>query len=88
MTAPLRVNEALLIAGRAFQPFQCIAWAADYNGELSLSVIDRNNARVVSRSKVSRSDYSDTEHLAEVLKGARNQLSAEGFTLKPWTMPA
>ncbi|MDD5445504.1 MAG: hypothetical protein PHH99_18960, partial [Pseudomonas fluorescens] len=42
MNAPLRINEALLIADRAFQPFQCVAWH-DGNGALSLSVIDRTN---------------------------------------------
>ncbi|MBD7978771.1 MULTISPECIES: hypothetical protein [Pseudomonas] len=87
MTAPLRVNEALLIADRAFQPFQCIAWAADYTGELSLSVIDRTNSSVVSRSKVSMKDYSDSEHLAKVLHKARQELSAEGFALNDWSMP-
>lgn len=42
MNAPLRVNEALLIADHAFEPFQCVAWdAPNGTGELSLAVIDR-----------------------------------------------
>ena len=48
MNAPLRINEALLIADRAFQPFQCVAWH-DGNGALSLSVIDRKNTRIGSK---------------------------------------
>ena len=27
MNATLRFNEALLITGRAFQPYQCVAWS-------------------------------------------------------------
>ena len=47
MNAPLRFNEALLIAGHAFEPFQCVAWAAqDGHGEVSLTVIDRTNTRI------------------------------------------
>jgi hypothetical protein len=47
MTAPLRINEALLIANHAFKPFQCVAWAPqDGNGELSLTVIDRTNSHI------------------------------------------
>jgi hypothetical protein len=47
MSTPLRINEALLIAGHAFEPFQCVAWAPqDGNGELSLTVIDRANTRI------------------------------------------
>ena len=38
MNAPLRFNEALLIANHAFKPFQCVAWAPqDGNGELNLA---------------------------------------------------
>src|SRR3546814_20103486 len=44
MNAPLRINEALVIADRAVRPVQCVAWAPqDGNGELSLTVIDRTN---------------------------------------------
>ena len=84
MTA-LRTNEALLIAHRAFQPLQCIAWATD-SGELSLTVIDRTTASVVGRSRMSRSDYADTEHLGNALNEARRQLTDEGIRLGPWHM--
>lgn len=47
MNAPLRVNEALLIADHAFEPFQCVAWdAPNGTGELSLAVIDRTSTRI------------------------------------------
>ncbi|MBU3057542.1 MULTISPECIES: hypothetical protein [Pseudomonas] len=88
MNAPLRVNEALLIAGRAFQPFQCVAWAPqDGNGELNLSVIDRTCNRLLGRNRISRSIYSDPQRLAEILREARQELCQEGFSLAPWQMP-
>ncbi|MCY1286811.1 hypothetical protein D9M68_205270 [compost metagenome] len=87
MNAPIRCNEALLIAGRAFQPFQCVAWSAqDGTGELSLTVIDRTNTRLVG-TRLSSSIYSDPEHLARVLKQSREALSRQGYDLDPWDMP-
>lgn len=88
MNAPLRVNEALLIAGRAFQPFACVAWAPlDGSGELNLSVEDRTCTRLLGRSKISRTTYCDPQQLAEILQQARRELSQEGFRLSPWSMP-
>jgi hypothetical protein len=89
MNAPLRFNEALLIADRAFQPFQCVAWAPqDGTGNLSLSVIDRTSTRLLGRTQLSSKDYSDPVQFADVLKQSREQLSQQGFALEPWTMPA
>lgn len=88
MNATLRFNEALIIAGRAFQPFQCVAWAPqDGNGELSLSVIDRTSTRLLGRSKIASSTYSDPEQLASILKQSREELSRQGYSLDPWKMP-
>lgn len=87
MNAPLRINEALLIADRAFQPFQCVAWAPqDGNGELSLTVIDRTNNRI-GRKQIPSSAYTDPAQLEHVLEEARKELSQEGYTLQSWTMP-
>ena len=87
MNAPLRINEALLIADRAFQPFQCVAWAPqDGNGELSLTVIDRTNTRI-GRKQIPSSAYSDPAQLEDLLKQARAELSQEGYTLQSWSMP-
>lgn len=87
MNAPLRINEALLIADRAFQPFQCVAWAPqDGNGELSLTVIDRTNTRI-GRTQIPSSAYTDPAQLERVLEEARSELSQEGYTLQSWTMP-
>ncbi|OLF54163.1 hypothetical protein [Pseudomonas chlororaphis] len=87
MNAPLRINEALLIADRAFQPFQCVAWAPqDGNGELSLTVIDRTNTRI-GRKQIPSSAYSDPSQLEDLLKQARAELSEEGYALQSWTMP-
>ncbi|WP_223485028.1 hypothetical protein [Pseudomonas sp. A-RE-19] len=87
MNAPLRINEALLIADRAFQPFQCVAWAPqDGNGELSLTIIDRTNTRI-SRKQIPSSAYSDPEQLEHLLEQARAELSEEGYTLQSWSMP-
>ncbi|MHC8386665.1 hypothetical protein ACYZTM_01065 [Pseudomonas sp. MDT2-39-1] len=87
MTAPLRINEALLIAGRAFEPFQCVAWAPqDGNGELSLTIIDRTNAHI-GRTQIPSSAYSDPEQLEHILEEARAVLSEDGYTLQSWSMP-
>ncbi|MHC8354372.1 hypothetical protein ACYZTL_03820 [Pseudomonas sp. LB3P81] len=87
MTAPLRINEALLIADRAFQPFQCVAWAPqDGNGELSLTVIDRTNT-CIGRTQIPSSAYTDPAQLEHVLEEARKELSQEGYTLQSWSMP-
>lgn len=87
MTAPLRINEALLIADRAFLPFQCVAWAPqDGNGELSLSVIDRTNTRI-GRKQIPSSTYTDPAQLEHVLEEARKELSLEGYELQSWSMP-
>ncbi|VVM69655.1 hypothetical protein PS662_01730 [Pseudomonas fluorescens] len=87
MNAPLRINEALLIADRAFQPFQCVAWAPqDGNGELSLTVIDRTNTRI-GRKQIPSSAYTDPAQLEHVLEEARKELSQEGYQLQSWTMP-
>ena len=87
MTAPLRINEALLIADRAFKPFQCVAWAPqDGNGELCLSVIDRTNNRI-GRAQIPSSAYTDPAQLEHVLEAARKELSEEGYTLQSWSMP-
>jgi hypothetical protein len=86
MNAPLRINEALLIADRAFQPFQCVAWALQDGSELSLSIIDRTNTRI-SRKQIPSSAYSDPEQLEHVLEEARAELSQEGYTLQSWSLP-
>ncbi|PSS46574.1 hypothetical protein [Pseudomonas sp. BBP2017] len=88
MSTPLRINEALLIAGHAFEPFQCVAWAAqDGNGELSLSVIDRSNTRIC-RKQIPSSACSDPAQLESLLEEVRAELGQKGYTLQSWTMPA
>jgi hypothetical protein len=86
MNAPLRINEALLIAGRAFQPFKCVAWAPqDGNGELSLSVIDRTGR--IGRKQIPSSAYTDPAQLEHLLEEVREELSKEGYQLQSWSMP-
>ena len=87
MSTSFRINEVLLIAGHAFEPFQCVAWAPqDGNGELSLTVIDRANTRVC-RKQIPKSAYSDPAQLESLLKEVRAELSQEGYKLQSWTMP-
>ena len=89
MSSTLRFNDALLITDRAFRPFQCVAWAPQPgSGELSISVIDRSSTRLLGRTKLSASTYSDAEQLASVLQQSRASLSEQGYALEPWTMPA
>lgn len=85
MNAPLRINEALLIADRAFQPFQCVAWH-DGNGALSLSVIDRTNNRIGS-TRLSCGTYADAAQLEDLLLQARAELDKSGYQLQSWAMP-
>ncbi len=85
MNAPLRINEALLIADRAFQPFQCVAWH-DGHGALSLSVIDRTNNHI-GRKHVSPSTYTDKAQLENLLLQARAELDKHGYQLQSWAMP-
>ncbi|UTW07934.1 hypothetical protein [Pseudomonas benzenivorans] len=88
MNAPLRFNEALLIADRAFKPFQCVAWSPqDSTGELNLTVIDRTSTRLLGRTRLPSSIYSDPDKLAQELKKSRDELSRQGFDLAPWSMP-
>lgn len=87
MSTLLRVNEALIIAGRAFQPFQCVAWSQqDGAGELNLTVIDRTNTRV-GQTRIASSTYRDPAQLASALRQSREQLSQQGYSLEPWSMP-
>jgi len=87
MNAPLRINEALLIADRAFKPFQCVAWAPqDGNGELCLTVIDRTN-NSIGRTQIPSSAYTDPQQLERLLEQAREELSQEGYKLQSWSMP-
>ena len=89
MSSTLRFNDALLITDRAFRPFQCVAWAPQPgSGELSISVIDRSSTRLLGRTKLSASTFSDAEQLASVLQQSRAALSEQGYALEPWTMPA
>lgn len=87
MNTPLRVNEALLIAHRAFQPFQCVAWAPqDGTGELNFSVIDRTNTRLLGRTQLASSLYTDPTQLERLLKQSREELNQQGYDLEPWQM--
>ncbi|SEI20979.1 hypothetical protein NLK61_26590 [Pseudomonas fuscovaginae UPB0736] len=87
MNAPLRFNEALLMAGNAFKPFQCVAWTAQDKGDLSLTVIDRTN-NSIDRRQISCSDYSNLAQLKSLLEQARAELSKKGYDLQPWTFSA
>ncbi|WP_043307814.1 hypothetical protein [Pseudomonas sp. ML96] len=87
MNTSLRVNEALLIAGRAFQPFQCVAWQPqDGTGSITLAVIDRTNRRLGQAQLDSRT-YADPAQLADALIQSREQISRQGYSLDPWSMP-
>lgn len=85
---PLRFNEALLIVGSAFKPFDCIAWTQqEGKGELSLTIVDRTR-QTLDRRQISSSVYSDPKQLASALETARQELCNEGHCLQPWSMQA
>lgn len=88
MNSTLRFNDALLIADHAFHPFQCIAWTPQPgSGELSLSIVDRAHSRLLGRTQLKASAYSDPVQLASVLQKSRDELSQQGYALDPWSMP-
>lgn len=88
MNAPIRFNDALLIADHAFEPFKCVAWAPqDGTGELSLTVIDRTSTQI-GRKQLANSTYSDPVKLIKALEEVRSELSKEGYALQPWTLSA
>ncbi|MCY1249643.1 hypothetical protein D9M68_167840 [compost metagenome] len=88
MNATLRFNEALLITGRAFQPFNCITWVDEAGDRsLDLSVVDRTGTRLLGLTRIPRAAYSDPERLAGLLAQARDELNREGYQLQDWRMP-
>lgn len=88
MNSPLRFNDALLIADRAFRPFQCVAWSPqDGTGVVSISVIDRTSTRLLGRTQLSSATYTDPQQLASALLRSREELRSQGFDLAPWSMP-
>lgn len=88
MDATLRVNEALLIAGHAFEPFQCVAWTQqDGDGALSITVIDHTSHNLC-RAQLPASAYSNPARLASALEAVRAGLSSHGHALQPWSMPS
>lgn len=89
MNTTLRMNEALLIADRAFLPFQCIAWTPqDGTGDLSLSVIDRSSSRLLGRIALPGCNQVDAGDLSATLMKSREALINQGYRLEPWQMPA
>lgn len=89
MNAPLRMNEALLIADRAFLPFHCIAWTpTDGSGDLSLSVVDRNSSRLLGRIALHGCNKMNASQLSAALLKSREDLIEQGYRLEPWQMPA
>ena len=89
MHATLRFNEALLITGRAFQPFHCVTWVDQGgDGSLDLSVLDRTGTRLLGLTRIPSSAYSDPEQLEGLLNQARDELNREGYRLQEWHMPA
>lgn len=88
MSATLRFNDALLITGSAFQPLQCVAWAAQENhDELNISLLDSDNT-LLGRTRLSSHTYRDPQQLEQEIRKSREELSQRGVLLAPWSMPA
>ena len=88
MNSTLRMNEALLIADRAFLPFQCIAWTpANGSDDLSLSVVDRTSSRLLGRVALTGCSHMDAGQLSAALQKSREDLIEQGYRLEPWQMP-
>lgn len=89
MNTALRMNEALLIADRAFQPFHCVAWTSpNGSGDLSISVIDPSSSRLLGRIALQGCNKMDVSQLSATLQESREALIEQGYRLEPWQMPA
>lgn len=89
MNATLRFNEALLITGRAFQPYQCVAWSElGSDGGLSLSVVDRTGTRLLGRARIPSSAYSDPSSLPACCNRHAKNSATTATTCRTGVCPA
>lgn len=85
MNAPLRFNEALIIAGYAFKPYQFVTCADQHDGGFTLSIVDDDGIRLHG-VRVPGAVFSDPTQLKDILESARQSLRHSGHELQDWDM--
>ena len=53
---------------------------------ITLAVIDRTNRRL-GQARLDSHTYADPAQLADALIQSREQISRQGYSLDPWSMP-
>lgn len=76
------------ISEMAFLPCRATAKADAEDASFSLRVVNATGKEVLSISRIARSQYTNPVHLAGLLESARLELSKDGLSLSPWSMPA
>ncbi len=84
---PLSLDEATRISEMAFLPLRAITQRDLDDASYSLRVENASDEVVLSIAHVARSQYADAAQLAALLDKARLELSKDGHTLAPWSMP-
>ncbi len=84
----LALDEAMRISEMAFLPCQVTTVADNQDASFSLQITNETGDEVFSIAHIAHSQYTAPLHLAGLLEHARLQLSKDGITLSPWSMPA
>ena len=87
MSNGLDLEEACAISELAFLPCRGIATPDDGDASYGLRVEDDTGRELLSIAHIARSQYSNPLHLAGLLEQARLELSKDGISLSPWSMP-
>jgi len=83
----ISLDEAISISELAFLPFRGEAIVHSEDASFALNVRDEIGVEVLSLPHIARTQYADPIHLAGLLEQARLDLSKDGFSLLPWSMP-
>ena len=87
MSMILDLEEACSISEMAFLPCRGIAAPDHADASYALRVEDDVGRELLSIAHIARSQYGDPRHLAGLLEQARLELSKDGISLSPWSMP-
>ncbi|MBA1279335.1 hypothetical protein [Stutzerimonas stutzeri] len=83
----LTLDEAMRISEMAFLPCHVTTVADHEDASFSLRVTNAAGDEALSIAHIARSQYATLLHLAGLLEHARLQLSKDGISLSPWSMP-
>lgn len=86
-TPSFTLDEAMSIASQAFLPYRCVTLPHAEDASFAMRIHDDADREILSVPHVARSQYSDPVRLAGMLEQARLDLSKDGYSLLPWSMP-